>query len=917
MKLDNHRPDRVHIRAAAASIRDGEGVGAKRGKLKIFFGMSSGVGKTLAMLQAAWHDQLRGVDVAVGCADTHDCPDAGAVLKKLKRIPPRIVRRGDPTAGNAETVEEMDLDAVIARHPYLVPVDDLGHVNVAGSRHARRWQDVQELLDHGINVYTTLNMQQLESRCDTSDRPAGMSADDTVPDEMFEAADDVVLVDITPNRLIDRLVDGKVHLPSLSREEIKSYFSRENITARREVSLRLVADKVNRQRSMLSQQESTDDFGDAGLRLMVLFGSDASAERLIRMGKRLSYTMGMELVALHVKNIRGNDPAEIEQLSKNIALAHELGARVIVASGNHLVKTVLHVIRKEKITHMVAGKSKRRCRLSRLLPGRDTVNRLIRAGSDLDWFVAEPLPESMPASSPNSSSESERRPRRAVQQEEPTGFRLLCRQCLLAVVAVSVTALLCLPIADRIGYQSVAFIMLFVVLLLSMFVGFRAILAASVVGALAWGCLFMPPRYTLAFTGLDNILALLTFLAVALVTGALASKFRRQERLAQGLAERTFALFHLTDRLATADGIDEMTAVAKDEINKYFGVTPIILMSDGHGQPAEIPENLSEHDAEILRWVMQHSTKAGRHTDTLNDSEYTFFPLKGVQAGQGVVVVRSDKRFSGEKELIWNIFLTQISNAMEHQCLIRRNRKINLLYESDRLYSTIFNSVSHELRIPVATVMAASDALLAQEYPEEIRRELYSQIFTASNRLNRLIENLLNTSRIESRKIAPHIDWCDVADLFNRVVDELADELKPFRVTIDVPTSMPLVRLDFGLMEQALHNLVYNSCKYAASGTEIGLGAFYDDGDLVIQESDRGPGFPPDMLPRVFDKFRKGDNLTSGGLGLGLSIASGFVKAHGGTIGVENREGGGARFTIKIPTEIAYINNSTTEHDER
>jgi two-component system sensor histidine kinase KdpD len=899
MIFDNKNiyPDR-----ARASVSKADGAFGRRGKLKIFFGMSPGVGKTYAMLQAAHQDSLRGVDVVVGCARTHDRPETGALLEQLEVIPcKKTERRGS-------FIPEMDLDAIISRHPYIVLVDDLAHVNTRGSRHARRYQDVQELLDNGINVCTTLNMQQLESRRDTSRL---LDARDVagVPDEIFESADDIVLADITPNLLLDRLAEGKVHVPSHLQKNANEYFSKQNIIARREMSLRIVAEKVNMQLRTHKKERTVEGRLESDLRLMVLTGSGKSSERLIRIGKRLSYAMGMELLVLHVENTALPDAARVEQLSKNIDLARELGAKVIITAGNDIVATTMDVVRKEDITHMIAGRPKKRrgSLLARLFPKGYPVGRLYRECRGVDFFVVEP-PESEPP---------QRKGKRASSSRIPNP----CLQCLVALSAVLFVTALCLPVATKAGYQSVSFILLFVVLMLSMFFRFWPVMTASIVSALAWDFFFIPPQYTFNITKPEDILALVAFLVVALVTGTLTSKLRKQEQFTRRQEKKTSALFHLTDRLAAADNTDDIFKTAREDIKKYFGVSSYVVMQDGSGRlelaGEQCPWPMTDLDRSIAQWVLRHSNKAGRHTSTLSASEYTFYPLKGIQTKPGIIIVSSKKKFNGETELFWNTFLTQISNALEHQCLILRNKKANLMYESDKLYRTIFNSVSHELRIPVATVMGAADTLMVNEYPENIRKELYSQIFAASGRLNHLIDNLLNISRIESHKIAPRIDWCEVGDLFNHVVDNLAEELKPFKVEVAVPPSMPLVRLDFGLMEQALHNLVYNSCKYAHPGGIIRLKAFYDNGYLVIQQMDRGPGFPEDALPHVFNKFFKGDNHTSGGLGLGLSITKGFVKAHKGTIGVENRMNGGVCFTIKIPTEISYSDNLPAKHDEQ
>ncbi len=310
------------------------------------------------------------------------------------------------------------------------------------------------------------------------------------------------------------------------------------------------------------------------------------------------------------------------------------------------------------------------------------------------------------------------------------------------------------------------------------------------------------------------------FFAVALVTGTLTAKVRKQERLTRKRAEKTNALFHLTKQLANAENTKKILEVSKEDINNYFGVDAYFLLQDGEGrlkkkQQSVKPGDFTESEYSIAQWVFKHSKKAGKHTDTLSLSEYTFYPLKSIKTKPGVVAIKPKKKFNGETELFWDTFLTQISNTLEHHDFAQQAKKANLLDESDKLYKTLFNSISHELRIPIATIMGASDTLLADSHPEKIRKELYSEILTASGRLNRLVENLLNISRLETGKITLHTDWCDMNDLFNKVTDTLRDELKPYRLDIVVPQTMPLVKLDFGLMEQVFLNLIYNSCKYS------------------------------------------------------------------------------------------------------
>jgi two-component system sensor histidine kinase KdpD len=845
------------------------------------------------MLQTAQTDLSKGMDVVVGYVESHNRPETNALLKSLEIIPRKKLEY------KGAVLEEMDLDAIIARHPYLVLVDELAHTNAPGSRHAKRYQDVQELLDNGINVYTTVNIQHLDSRNDTVAQITGVIVRETIPDEIFEMADDVELIDVTPNTLFDRLAEGKIYAPEQSKEATQKFFRKGNIVALREMALRLVADRVDKQLKSYMQQKHIEGPWKTGMHLMVLVGAGSSSAKLIRWAKNLSYTMGADIVALHVENTQVLTEAQQEQLEKNIDLARQFGAEMIVTSGTDFVSTILDVARKENITHIIIGKSGKRSFFFSLLIGKNFVNRLLKESGEIDIYVIETDAQTKDATKKLASHPD---------------FSPSYKNYIFAVSVILLTVALCLPIETKTGYQPISFVLLFVILILSMLFRLGPVLVASAVSAVAWDYFFITPRFTLEITRPEDFLAFCMFFIVALVTGTLTSRVRKQERLTRRREEKANALFHLTNQLAGADNYRKIIEIAKDDIKKYFGIVPFFLLQDETGQlgknkAVQNQPDFHELEYSIAQWVFKHSKKAGKFTNTLSSSNYTFYPLNGTRTKQGVIAIQPDKKFSGETELFWNTFLIQISNTLEHHYFARLVRKATLLDESDKLYKTLFNSVSHELRIPVAAIMGASDALLANSYPEQIRNELYTEIFKASDRLNRLIENLLNISRLETGKIAPHIDWCDINDLFNKVVDNLKDDLKPFCPEIVVPTSMPLVKLDFGLMEQALHNLVYNSCKYSNPGTVIRLKAFYDDGHLIMQEMDRGRGFPPDTLPFVFNKFYRAGNQEAGGLGLGLSIAKGFVEALKGTISVENRQHGGARFTIKIPTEISYTNN--------
>jgi two-component system sensor histidine kinase KdpD len=405
------------------------------------------------------------------------------------------------------------------------------------------------------------------------------------------------------------------------------------------------------------------------------------------------------------------------------------------------------------------------------------------------------------------------------------------------------------------------------------------------------------------------MLMLVMFFIIALLSGVLTSRIRRQEKKIRIREERTNALYQLTRELSTATGVEEVITIAKNDIKKYFHLESRILLKSDNGELEYTSKKngnftISKNDMSVASWTFQHTAKAGKHTDTLPSANYTFYPLKGNQMNLGVVAIQQDNVFTQGEEQFWDAIISQISGKFEREYLRNMAKQAYLLNESDKLYKTLFNSISHELRIPVATIMGASDSLLTTQHTEEIRKELSDEIFKASKRLNRLIENLLNMSRLESGRITPRLDWCDIHDLINKVSESLQDELKPFSLHVVIPDDMPFIKIDFGLMEQVLYNLIYNATQYASNSTNIRVKAFYDNGIMTLQVMDRGPGFPSKEISLIFNKFYRVEGSKAGGTGLGLSIAKGFTEAHKGTITVENRQNGGAKFTIKIPTEI-------------
>jgi K+-sensing histidine kinase KdpD len=478
----------------------------------------------------------------------------------------------------------------------------------------------------------------------------------------------------------------------------------------------------------------------------------------------------------------------------------------------------------------------------------------------------------------------------------------------LAVLLIAGAALACIPLANTQNYHVVSFILLFVVSLLSTFMGVGPVLLAATLSALAWNFFFIPPHLTFHIDKTEDLLIFGLFFIIALVNGILTTRVRRQEQVAREREKRTNALFQLTKELSKAGGIDEVLKVAIAEIQNHFTIEPFFVLQDGNN--SLIPEGrlrkekrLAPAEQDVAAWVFSNNRKAGAFTGNQFMTDYTFFPLKGTRINPGVVAVKLNEPLPDEQRSYWDTFLAQISNALEREFLGELAQKVRFLDESDRLYKTLFNSISHELRIPVATIMGASDSILHSDNSGQIQAALCQEIFTASLRLNRLIENLLNISRLESGHISVRLDWYDINDLFNKVTADLREELKPFTLRVYIPDDMPMVKIDFGLMEQVLYNLLFNATQYSPGASDIELRADHNNNHLLIEVLDKGPGVPEKDVDNVFKKFFRADGTRTGGLGLGLSIVKGFVEAHSGSVNVSNIMDGGARFSILIPSD--------------
>ena len=881
--VDEIRPDPDALLAAVRKEEERQ----KRGKLKIFFGMSAGVGKTYAMLESARALKAEGVDVVIAYVETHGRAETEALLSGLPIVPRKVIPYHDTE------LEEMDLDAVLARRPQLALVDELAHSNAPGSRHPKRYQDVLELLDTGIDVYTTVNVQHLESRADTVRQITGVTVRETVPDSIVEQASEIELIDLAPEELLKRLAEGKVYIGDRAELAARNFFRQGNLTALREMALRLTAERVDHQLQDYMQVKRIAGPWKSGERLMVAVSDSPLAERLVRWTRRMAYNLEAPWIAVYVETSRDQSGAEKAKSIQALTLARELGAEVVTTSDENVPQALLRIARQRNMTQIVVGKPVRGPLQQFFGPAR-VVNSLIRESGDIDIYVV----------TGDESETSSRTP--AVLWEQPTNVR----QYLIALGVVAVTTAANLIALPFIGYRASALVYLFVVAMLGLVVGRGPVLLAAAISAVLWNVLFIPPRFTFQIHLLEDVLMFATYFIVALITGTLTSRLRAQERAVRHREERATAMYALAREVASAITMDDVLRTAVKQIGQAFDAQIVFLLALSGGRLADRPHpastlSLTEKSWGVALLAFEKGRAAGRFTDTLPMADAQFLPLRAPTGVVGVMGIRmrNNQRPSADQQILLETFAGQVALAIERERLDEAAEHTRVVMESERLYKTLLNSVSHELRTPIAAITGAASGLLDDNISRspDTRATLIHEIQSASDRLNRVVENLLGMTRLETGRLKPNLAWCDVSDLVSVAVNRMKEDLARHELIVDVALNLPLVQMDYVLMEQALSNLLHNAALHTPPGTRVRITAQVDGNDLLLSVGDRGPGLPPGDLERVFDKFYRAPGAAPGGTGLGLSIVRGLVEAQGGVVRAENRANGGARFIIRMP----------------
>jgi two-component system, OmpR family, sensor histidine kinase KdpD len=783
-------------------------------------------------------------------------------------------------------LSEMDLDAILTWHPGLAVVDELAHTNAPGSRHPKRYQDVLELLDAGIDVYTTLNVQHVASRSDTVRQISGVSVHETVPDTVLDLADEIILVDLTPEQLRARLAEGKVYLGEKADWAAKNFFRESNLTALREMALRLVAEHVDRDlRDIMSEQKIVGPW-KSGDRLLVAVSASPYSERLIRYTRRLAASMEASWIVANIERPRALSQEEQTRLTRYLALARQLGAEVVSTPGTDVAETLLRVARQHNVTQIVIGKPLG-TRWASFLK-RDPLRWLMRHSGNIDIHM---IPADESATSARSESIEERLAR------APWG------DFGVSLVIAAVVTGVSLSIFDFTGYWAVALFYLLAVVLAATRLRRWPTLFLAALSAVLWDFLFIPPRFTFYISQLQDFLMFGAYFVIAIVIGHLATQLREREQSERRREERATALYRLTRALAASRDLNEALPKVLGLFKTSFEADAAVWLRDESGLSLHqaslfIPSN---KDESVATWAFQKKQSAGRSTDTLPDAESLNVPLLTGDRAEGVLTVKLINLPTLEQRELIDAFAAQLALFVNKERTLEESRETQVARQSQKLQKTLFDSVSHELKTPLAAMTAA----LQQPKPD------CSELQQAARRLTRTVDHLLDATRLESGLLQPVREWCDPAEIVRESI--IASGLKVGDVRINIAKDLPAISVDSRLIQQALGSLISNAVAHGKSDRPIEVSAARDDSTLVISVADHGPGLAPGEENKVFEKFYRGPRTRPGGLGLGLSIARQLIEVHGGTIVAHNREDGGARFSIHLPIgEAMRLPNEAT-----
>jgi len=853
-----------------------------RGRLKIFLGMCPGVGKTYAMLLAAQQRQEEGVDTVIGVLETHGRIETQAVAAGLHRIPARtFTHRG-------LSLQEMDLDAILARKPDLVLVDELAHSNLAGGRHPKRYQDVLEILDAGIDVYTTVNIQHIESHSDVVSQFTGVPVHETVPDTVLDGADEIELIDLSPDELRKRLEEGKVYLGPRAAAAAENFFRVGNLKALREVALRVTAELADKELQTFLHDNRSRGYRKTRERLLVAVGPSPYSEPLIRWTRRMATASHGSWMALYVDTGTVLDPVKKSRLEANLTLARTLGAEVLMTSGADVTDALIRTAQEHHVSQIVIGKPLTP-RVVDFLRGGSLVDKLIRKSGDIDIYVVRADKKAAPWRPSLSDLNS----------------RQILRECGIGAAIVLTVTLAGLLLAPSIGYMAVGLLYLLAVLGASTTLSALPIFFTATLTALAWNFLFIQPLYTFAISNIHDAILFGTYFVVAIITGQLHARMHRREASERRREEQATALYRFTSEIAASRTLDEALSAGVRSIESLFDVRAAVL-NDRLDALVGVAPNAKE--IAVADWSLKNRKIAGRFTDTLPQSTGLYLPLQSSEGAFGVLSITTERPLSLQERQLLETFSVQIALLLERAQLKLQTERVELEARSRQLQKTLLDSISHEFKTPLSVITTAVESI-TPDSPTSV--PLLEEIRIATDRLTRVVGNLLDMTRIETGSVRPVMAWCDLSDLIDQSVERIASELGARTVEVKVDASVSACSVDAGLLQEVFCNLLRNAAQNSPNGSIISIHATSSQRGMNIIVRDQGRGIREEEAVQIFDKFHRGGDARPGGLGLGLSIVRGFVEAHGGSIQSAPRMDGrdGVEFHITLPVATRAIEN--------